>query len=112
MRTEGPEVADKHPAITNPSKSDGEAQGGIPGAQSWPRRSRYRSHVESVSSGKLPEPAQVRIKTGSEKNGENSIPVPQIIENRYSNEYMYTHFPSTTACNCQKVETTQTSIHG
>lgn len=66
VRTEGPEVADKHPAITNPSKSDGEAQGGIPGAQSWPRRSRYRSHVESVSSGKLPEPARVRIKTGSE----------------------------------------------
>lgn len=62
-----------------------------------------------MSSGKLPEPPWVRIKTGSE--GMVKI-VSQIIENRDSDEHRYTHLPSGTVCNRQKVETTQMTIHG
>lgn len=65
MRTEGLEVADKQPATTNPSESDGEAQEGSQGSRAGPG-GQDASHVESMSSGKLPERPRVRIKTGSE----------------------------------------------
>ena len=58
LRTEGPEVADKQLATTNPSESDGEAQEGSQGSRAGPG-GQDGSHVESMSSGKLPEPPWV-----------------------------------------------------
>ena len=74
--------------------------------------SQDRSHLEATPSGNLPDLLLGKISDREWGTGEKSIPVSKIIENRYSNEYVYTHFPSSTICNRQKVETTQMSISG
>lgn len=64
--------------------------------------SQDRSHLGATRSGNLREWG----------TGEKSIPLSKIIENRYSDEYVYTHFPSSTICNRRKVATAQMSISG
>lgn len=74
--------------------------------------SQDRSHLGATRSGNLPDPLVGKISYREWGTGEKSIPLSKIIENRYSDEYVYTHFPSSTICDRRKVATTQMSISG